>query len=41
MATTIIKNKTPLGLTLPIRNGGIGFFEQTFEKNKRRKSIKL
>lgn len=31
MPSTIIKNRTPLGLTLPIRNGGIGFFEQTFD----------
>ena len=31
MATTILTNKTPIGLTLPIRNGGIGFFEQTFD----------
>lgn len=31
MPSTIIKNRTPLGLTLPIRNNGIGFFEQTFD----------
>ena len=31
MPTTILKNKTPLGLSLPIRNGGVGFFEQTFD----------
>lgn len=31
MASTFLKHRTPLGLTLPIRNGGIGFFEQTFD----------
>ena len=31
MAYTKIKESVPLGLTLPIQNGGIGFFEQTFD----------
>jgi phage baseplate assembly protein W len=31
MPTTILQKKTPLGLTLPIQNGGIGFFEQTYD----------
>jgi uncharacterized protein len=25
------KQNIPLGLTIPIRNGGVGFFEQTFD----------
>lgn len=31
MSQSIIKTKTPIGLTLPIQNAGIGFFEQTFD----------
>lgn len=31
MPSTIIQNRTPLGLALPIRNAGVGFFEQTFD----------
>lgn len=31
MSTTILQNRIPLGITLPIRNGGIGFFEQTYD----------
>ena len=26
-----LNNSVPIGLTLPIRNGGVGFFEQTFD----------
>jgi phage baseplate assembly protein W len=31
MPTVVANNKIPIGITLPIRNGGIGFFEQTFD----------
>lgn len=31
MPYTTIQTKTPLGLALPLRNSGIGFFEQTFD----------
>jgi hypothetical protein len=31
MSSTQIKTRTPLGLTLPIQNGGVGFFEQTYD----------
>jgi len=31
MSFTTIKISTPLGLALPIRNYGVGFFEQTFD----------
>ena len=31
MPSIILPNKTPIGLSLPIRNAGVGFFEQTFD----------
>ena len=31
MPQSTIQVKTPIGLTLPIENGGIGFFEQTYD----------
>ena len=31
MPQTQIQTKTPIGLTLPIQNSGIGFFEQTYD----------
>jgi phage baseplate assembly protein W len=31
MPQTRIQTKTPIGLTLPIQNSGIGFFEQTYD----------
>lgn len=31
MSNPTIKVKTPIGLTLPIQNSGIGFFQQTFD----------
>jgi phage baseplate assembly protein W len=31
MPQSTIKVKTPIGLTLPIQNSGIGFFEQTYD----------
>lgn len=31
MPLVISNNKRPIGITLPIRNYGIGFFEQTFD----------
>lgn len=31
MPVTKIKTKVPIGLSLPLRNAGVGFFEQTFD----------
>lgn len=31
MPQSTIKVKTPIGLTLPIQNAGVGFFEQTYD----------
>lgn len=31
MPQTQISTRTPIGLSLPIQNGGIGFFEQTYD----------
>lgn len=31
MPQSTIQVKTPIGLTLPIQNGGVGFFKQTFD----------
>ncbi len=31
MSSVTLKTNTPLGLSLPIRNNGVGFFEQTFD----------
>ena len=31
MPVTKLPNKIPIGLALPLRNAGVGFFEQTFD----------
>lgn len=31
MPNVTLKSRTPIGLSLPIRNSGVGFFEQTYD----------